>query len=325
MAFQNRAIDKLIIDHQNAFDRNRRAHRQCIFGNRQRQPKPKARPFAKFAVHPNSPPHPFDQPLSDGQTQTCAIEFTVRLAFDLVEFAKNVIQILGRDPDAGVFDRHMQLLAARFVFNPDHADHHMALFGEFHRIANKVGQNLPQPPRITDKPRRQKHVEIYDQIKALFQGAWLQQHGNFMNGSFKIKGFRVQSQPFSLNLGIIQNIVDDHQQCLTRRADGFCKQALFVGKGGVAQQFSHAHNAVHRGSDLVAHIRQKGRFCAICRFSLAACGFKCRLLFLLMSDINAEANAAAIGRYVVLRRNPPTIGQLLFNRHAGIAVLCHAC
>ena len=46
--------------------------------------------------------------------------------FDLVELAEDVVEVLGRDADAGILDRDMQLLAARLGLDPHDADQHMA-------------------------------------------------------------------------------------------------------------------------------------------------------------------------------------------------------
>ena len=91
-----------------------------------------------------------------------------------------------------------------------------------------------------------------------FSRARLQQHRNLVDCAFQIKGFRVKRQTFGLNLGIIQNVVDDDKQRLTRGADGFGEQALFFGQGGVAEKFRHADDAVHRSADLVAHVGKEG-------------------------------------------------------------------
>ena len=40
---------------------------------------------------------------------------------------------------------------------------------------------------------------------------------------------------------------------------------MLVIQPGITKQFGHADYAIHRGADFVAHIRQKGRFGAICR------------------------------------------------------------
>ncbi len=78
-----------------------------------------------------------------------------------------------------------------------------------------------------------------------------------MNATLKIKRIIMQHQLFSLDLGIIQHVIDDHQQRLARVFDGVGIQYLFFGQVGILQQLGHANNAVHRGADLMAHIGEE--------------------------------------------------------------------
>ena len=75
--------------------------------------KAKARPFADFTVNPDRAAHPLDQTLGYGQPQPGPFKLAVGLAFDLIELAKDMIQMFGRDADSGVLDRDMQLLVPR--------------------------------------------------------------------------------------------------------------------------------------------------------------------------------------------------------------------
>ena len=111
-----------------------------------------------------------------------------------------MIKVFRRDANSGIFHRDMHLLAARRILKPDHAHQNMAFFGELYRIANEVGQNLPQPPWIADIAGGQEHVEIDHQIDALFPRARLQQHGDFVDRPLQIKGFGVKRHPLSLKL-----------------------------------------------------------------------------------------------------------------------------
>ena len=81
---------------------------------------------------------------------------------------------------------------------------------------------------------------------------------------------------------------------------------------GVAQQFGHADDAVHRGADFVAHVGKEGRFGAVRGLGRLAGGFQRGLLFLQLGDVDAQADAAAVGRGVVMHAEPAAIGQLLF-------------
>ena len=61
-------------------------------------------------------------------------------------------------------------------------------------------------------------------------------------------------QAARLDLGEVQDVVDDFQQALARAIDRLGEAPLFVGQRGAQQQLGHAQDAVHRRADLMAHI-----------------------------------------------------------------------
>lgn len=157
----------MVVHHKRALYVDGSTRLRGIFGHRQRQPEAKARPLSDLTVDPDRTLHPLDQPLSDGKPKPCTLKLAVRLAFHLVELAKDEIEVLRRNADAGIFDRHMQLLTTRRVLQPHHPHQNVPLVGKLHRIADQIGQDLPQPSRIADISGGQEHVEIDHQIDAL--------------------------------------------------------------------------------------------------------------------------------------------------------------
>ncbi len=63
-----------------------------------------------------------------------------------------------------------------------------------------------------------------------------------------------------LDLGEVEDVIDDREQRFAAHADDLDKLALLGGQLGVQQDVRHADNAVHRGADFVAHIGEKLRF-----------------------------------------------------------------
>ena len=61
-----------------------------------------------------------------------------------------------------------------------------------------------------------------------------------------------------LDLGEVQDVVDDRQEPFPGSAYGLGVLALHPGELGVEQQPRHADHTVQRRADLVAHVRQKG-------------------------------------------------------------------
>ena len=70
----------------------------------------------------------------------------------------------------------------------------------------------------------------------------------------------------SLYLGQIENIVEQYEQRICRIISEIGVFLLPRCQFGIAQQFDHPHNAVHRRANLVAHIGQKLALGLICCF-----------------------------------------------------------
>ena len=72
--------------------------------------------------------------------------------------------------------------------------------------------------------------------------------------------------PPDFDLGEVEDVVDDAQECVAAAADGLGELALFGVEGGVQQQPGHPDHGVHRGADLVAHRGQERRFLSRCLY-----------------------------------------------------------
>ena len=81
-----------------------------------------------------------------------------------------------------------------------------------------------------------------------------------LDGIQQIGFFIHQSQLSGLDLGHIQNILDDPQQRKRAVADRGENALLIGAKRGAAQNFHHADHAIHGGAYLVAHGGQKFAF-----------------------------------------------------------------
>ena len=71
-----------------------------------------------------------------------------------------------------------------------------------------------------------------------------------------------------LDLGKVQDVIDDLQQGFSRATHGLGIIALLGVQIGVQQQMGHADDPVHRGANFMAHVRQELAFGDIGRFSL---------------------------------------------------------
>ena len=65
-------------------------------------------------------------------------------------------------------------------------------------------------------------------------------------------------QPASLNLGKIQDVIDDAQQGVGGIPDGVDQVGLVRGQTALRQHIHHANDAIHGGANFVAHGGQEG-------------------------------------------------------------------
>jgi len=95
------------------------------------------------------------------------------------------------------------------------------------------------------------------QLQALPVGPQCQSAHGVVQGVAEVEGDRVEVELAGLDLGEVEDVVDDRQQGLGRRDDRAEVFPLAGRQLGVEGQFGHADDAVHRGADLVAHVGQE--------------------------------------------------------------------
>ena len=142
-------------------------------------------------------------------------------------------------------------------------DQHMALFGELHRIAEQIGDDLAEAAGVADDMGRQARIDAHDQFEVLFGDARRHQRRDVLDRFGKPEGRRVQRQLAGIDLGEIENVVDDGEQRVAGFDDDIGEGLLARVKLGLGEQFGHAQHAIHRRADLVAHIGQEFRFGAV--------------------------------------------------------------
>ncbi len=81
--------------------------------------------------------------MAQRETQPCATVFARRLTFRLAEILKQIGEVVGTDPDAGVFDDDVHPA----ILNR-HAERNSAVARKFSSIAQDVHDGLPKLRRI---------------------------------------------------------------------------------------------------------------------------------------------------------------------------------
>ena len=160
-----------------------------------------------------------------------------------------------RQADAGVAHGEVQhaALAGLLIALQAHRQHHLAGFGELDRVGQQVEQDLPQPRHVAIQRRWHLVFEDIGDVKVLLGGTAADQVERRFDAFTQVEGMHLDVHPPGLDLGEVEDVVDDRQQRIARVADGGGEVALVVGERCVQQQAAHADDGIHRRADLVAH------------------------------------------------------------------------
>ena len=145
-----------------------------------------------------------------------------------------------------------------------HAD--AAPIGEFDRVAGEVGEHLAQAKAVCANETRRGGAERAGDFDAFALGARRKQFDHPLGEPAQVDRLDEEIEAPRLDLGQIEDFVDQRDQRASRAADRFDVACVFGIKRGLPQQVGHPENAADRGADLVAHCRQKARFGLARRF-----------------------------------------------------------
>ena len=116
--------------------------------------EPERRPDARRALHADLAAHELDEAPADGQAQAGAAEAPRGGGVGLRERLEQHVELLGRDADAGVAHLEAQRRpVVPLVHEPD-GHRHLAALGELDGVADQVGEDLAQAPRVAAQGRR---------------------------------------------------------------------------------------------------------------------------------------------------------------------------
>ncbi len=172
-----------------------------------------------------------------------------------------------RYPDAGVLDREFEsdlvgrggllIAACRSPLVLFHLDEYLSLGGEFHRIADQIDEHLAEAQGIADQAARHVFGEGDDHLNPLSGDPVGEHVGEVFRELMQAEAHRLKVQLAGLDLGIIEDVVDDPEQDPGRCSDLVEIVMLLGGQIGSQRQIRESHDGVHRGPDLMAHVRQE--------------------------------------------------------------------
>ncbi len=134
---------------------------------------------------------------------------------------------------------------------------HLPRLGELHRIADEVHDDLAEPGHVTHHHVRHGIVDEVGQIEPLLGRPAGEQVERRLHAFPEIEGLLLQLEPAGLDLGVVEDVVDDPQQGVAAGAHGLDEVALLVVQLRVEEQARQPDHRVHRRADLVAHIGEE--------------------------------------------------------------------
>jgi hypothetical protein len=145
---------------------------------------------------------------ADHQPQAAAAVTARHRRVDLAERQEEPVRPIGRDADAGVPDREPDPPVA---VRDRHRHGDRAVLGELDRVAEQVDQDLPDPALVADHRRRAVGGEVGRQVQPLGVGGQRHQIDRPLDARVQRERPFVQGQLARLDLGEVQDVVDDHQ------------------------------------------------------------------------------------------------------------------
>ena len=134
----------------------------------------------------------------------------------------------------------------------------LALVGELDGVAHQVDEDLAQPAGVAAQTAPARPDATAQMNSSPFSWArTASSGGDVVQQCAQVEVQRLQLELARLDLGEVEDVVDDRQQRLAARAHGLGVAPLLLVQLGVQQQPGHADDAVHGRADLVAHVGQE--------------------------------------------------------------------
>ncbi len=181
----------------------------------------------------------------------------------LRERREDALLLIGGDADAGVRDGKMQHHGIVVPIADSDANHDFARVRELDGVADQVDDNLAQANRVAHETIGHVGRHHRGQLDALVVGAEGKRVQDVAEVVAQAERGLVEIQLANLDLGEIEDVVQQGKQRIGRFLDEGQILALHGGQGGVERQLGHADDAVHRRADLVTHRGQESALGAV--------------------------------------------------------------
>ncbi len=164
-------------------------------------------------------------------------------------------ELVLRDADPGIL--HREADQSRLAGRRLDADRHGAFGRELERIVHEIGEHLSEPDRIRPDHRLGRQGDLRREIEALAIRPVREQPQDAFDRLADVEIERFDLQLAGLDLGQVEDVVDDGEQAFAGPCDHLRLAARVARQVSLRQEFRHDQDAVHRRADFVAHGRQE--------------------------------------------------------------------
>ena len=262
-ALEDLAVGGVVVDDQHGrarelVDAEARADSVAVgHGQAEREVEGAAGTFA--ALDPDAAAHQLHQLRGDRQPEAGAAVAARHRGVRLLERAEDLVELVLRNADAGIADREVQLRVALAPLEHLDADDDLAGVGELDRVADQVHEHLAEPVGIAHEKVGNFGFDVGGELQSLVLGRDRQPPERVCQVVANAEGPMGELELARLDLGEVEDVVDDVQQVVGGAANELELLALDGIVGALERQLGHTHDAVHRRADLVAHVGEELR------------------------------------------------------------------
>ena len=257
-------VDVVVFDQQDAqAGQRRRAGGRGRAGRRrlgevEAEGEAEAAALAGCAVHVEVAAHLFDQVARDREPQARAAEAPGHRAVALGEGLEEARALAGVHADAGVVDGEAEGQPAGVGRAGFHLEPDLALCGELHRVAQQLGQHLPEAQRVADELRQPgRHGRV--EGEALLPGPGGDRRDDPCEHLAGREGGGADAELAGFDAGAVEDVVHQAHQAAGGGLDLFEVVPLTRSRPGVEAELGEPQDGVQRGADLVADVGQEAR------------------------------------------------------------------
>ena len=257
---QDAPVGLIVVHHQYApaterGDGGQARHWRGLCGEGERKGKLTA--FSDLALHLDLSAHEPDQALRDGEAESGSAVAARHRRVRLRELLEDRANVFGCNADARVADGESQLHVIVGGQGRRDRNDDLTLLRELDRVSDQVHQDLTEARRIPAHRAGHFGRDLRQELEMLFARSDREQARRRVRDLRDIEGNRFELEMFRLDLRIVEDVIQDHEQRFGRRAHQLQRPALFGRQLGIEDQLHETQHRVHRSANLVAHVREE--------------------------------------------------------------------